>query len=287
MNDVKRRVGNSVACLLLGVTVLPGMAWASSDSDPLPPSITTAPLSVDQVVDNLVRKNAERAQALRHSEATRVYRLVYRGFPGDREAEMTVEASYESPSTKDFKVISQSGSKLIVERVFKKLLESEKEAAQPEMRDRTLLNRNNYEFALVGYEAPEKGGLYILEVSPRNKSKYVYRGKVWVDGTDFAVTRIEAEPAQNPSFWTKKSEIHHEYVAVQGFWLPARNESVSYIRLGGRATLTIEYKNYHLTAAPMTGYGGTDASSSRPGATPSSPSANAASPHTRSTSDPQ
>jgi len=70
---------------------------------------------------------------------------------------------------------------------------------------------------------------------------------VWVDGTDFAVTRIDAEPAQNPSFWTKKNEIHHEYMKVQGFWLPRRNQSVSYIRLGGRATLTIEYNNYRVS----------------------------------------
>jgi hypothetical protein len=38
-----------------------------------------------------------------------------------------------------------------------------------------------------------------------------------VDGIDFAVTHIEAEPAQNPSFWTKKSEIHHEYKKVGAF----------------------------------------------------------------------
>ena len=72
---------------------------------------------------------------------------------------------------------------------------------------------------------------------------------MWVDATDFAVTRIDAEPAQNPSFWTKKSEIHHEYMKVQNFWLPRRNESVSYIRLGGRATLTIEYGNYRVIDA--------------------------------------
>jgi hypothetical protein len=204
-------------------------------------------------VDNLVRRNEERAQALRHSEATRVYHLAYRGFPGDREAEMTVEASYESPATKNFKVISQHGSKLILDRVFKKLLESEKEAAQPEMRERTLLNRSNYEFALVGYVPAANGGEYLLQVSPKSKSKYVYRGKVWVDATDFAVTHIEAEPAQNPSFWTKKSEIRHQYTKVRNFWLPARNESVSYIRLGGRATLTIEYKDYRVTDARSEG----------------------------------
>ena len=108
---------------LLAATLVGG---AGADSGPLPPSITTAPLSVDQVVNNLVRKDEERAQTLRHYESTRVYRLSYRGFPGDRDAEMTVEATYDSPSTKNFKVISQTGSKLIIERVFKRLLESEK-----------------------------------------------------------------------------------------------------------------------------------------------------------------
>jgi membrane peptidoglycan carboxypeptidase len=162
---------------------------------------------------------------------------------------MTVEATYNCPSSKEFKVVSQSGSRLILDRVFKKLLESEREAAQPAMSAQTQLNRDNYNFALVGYEPSETGGQYVLRVSPKSRSKYVYRGKVWVDGTDFAVTQLEAEPAQNPSFWTRKSEIHHEYKKVGGFWLPARNESVSYIRLGGRATLTIEYKDYRVTDA--------------------------------------
>jgi hypothetical protein len=37
---------------------------------------------------------------------------------------------------------------------------------------------------------------------------------------------------------------------VQNFWLPRRNESVSYIRLGGRATLTIDYSNYRISDSP-------------------------------------
>jgi hypothetical protein len=162
---------------------------------------------------------------------------------------MTVQATYDRSSPKQFSVVSQSGSKLILDRVLMKLLESEKEAEQPAISVRTQLNRDNYDFELAGYEPSPTGGQYVLRVSPKLRSKYVYRGTIWVDGTDFAVTRIEAEPAQNPSFWTKKSEIHHEYRKVEAFWLPVRNESVSYIRLGGRATLTIEYKNYRVTAA--------------------------------------
>jgi hypothetical protein len=160
-----------------------------------------------------------------------------------------VKATYDSPSSKEFKVVSESGSKLILNRVFKKLLESEKEAAQPAVSARSQLNRDNYNFELVGYEPANGGGQYVLRVRPKSRSKYVYRGTVWVDAVDFAVTRIDVEPGENPSFWTKKSEIHHEYKKVGDFWLPARNESVSYIRLGGRATLTIEYTDYHVRGA--------------------------------------
>lgn len=235
-------------CLVLTV-VLRFASVASAASAPLPASITTAPLSVDQVVSNLIGKDIERAQALRHYESHRVYHLSYRGFPSDREAEMTVDATYDSPTTKSFKVISQTGSKLVIDRVFKRLLDSEKEAAQPEMHAHTLLNRDNYDFVLTGFESSGQGSQYVLTVYPKTKSKYLYHGKVWVDATDFAVTRIEAEPAQNPSFWTKKSEIRHDYMKVQNFWLPRRNESVSYIRLGGKATLTIEYNNYRVVDA--------------------------------------
>src|SRR5260370_13077766 len=100
---------------------------------------------------------------------------------------MRVDAAYDSPSTKRFKVVSQTGSKLIIDRVFKRLLENEKEAAEPEMRARTLLNRNNYDIALIGYESPgvnsssvnsssvnssNQGSQYVLEVYPKARSQY-------------------------------------------------------------------------------------------------------------------
>jgi hypothetical protein len=239
-----------IVIVLIGwVAFVPGLKLVGEDPKPPPSAISSAALSVDQVVDNLVRNNQERAQALLHSEGTRVYHLAYRGFPGDRDAEMIVKATYDSPSSKEFQVISESGSKLIRDRVFRKLLESEKEAAQPAISARTQLNRDNYDFELLGYEPSSVGRQYVLRVSPKSLSKYVFRGKLWVDWIDFAVTHIEAEPAQNPSFWTKKSEIQHEYKKIGAFWLPARNESVSYIRLGGRATLTIEYKDYRVSGA--------------------------------------
>jgi len=81
-----------------------------------------------------------------------------------------------------------------------------------------------------------------------------------VDNKDFAVCRIEAEPSKNPSFWIKKTEIHHSYLKIGDFWLPAENKSVSAIRGGGRAVLIIKYQNYEILSAH--GLKGNDAGSS-------------------------
>ena len=213
-----------------------------------------APLPADQVARNLQERNAQRAAALSQFSGTRVYRMQYRGFPSDRDAEMVVNVTYRAPSSKEFVVVSQSGSKLIIDRVFKKLLEGEQEAANEENRRNTALSTDNYEFTSAGYESTPEGEQYVLNLLPRTRNKYLYRGKIWVDARDFAVVRIEGEPARNPSFWIKKTEVKHRYVKVNDFWLPAENHTESLIRLGGRAILSIEYKDYKITSAsPLRG----------------------------------
>ena len=97
---------------------------------------------------------------------------------------------------------------------------------------------------LAGYETSADGALYVLNLTPRTKNKFLYRGKIWVDAKDFAVRQIEGEPGKNPSFWIKKTEVKHNYAKIGDFWLPAENRTQSVIRLGGVAYLSIEYKDY-------------------------------------------
>lgn len=213
------------------------------------PTVEPRPrLSAEEVVANLVRRNLERAQALGGYHATRTYRLDYRGFPGSRSAEMVVDVTYQRPGTKDFTVRSERGSKLIIERVFKRLLQSEKEALTEENQSRVALNNENYSFTLVGNESTPSGACYVFSVEPRTKNKLLYRGRIWVDARDFAVTRIEGEPAKNPSFWTKETKVEQVYTKVGEFWLPISNRSTSAIRLGGHAYFTIDYGTYQITA---------------------------------------
>jgi hypothetical protein len=208
-----------------------------------------APLTAEQVVQNLVQMNLFRVRALRTYKGTRTYRVEYHGFPGARSAEMVVKVSYLSPAEKEFIVQSTAGSALIVDRVFKKLLEAEKEALDTEIQRRSALTEDNYRFTLVGYQNGPSGARYVLKVEPRTKDKFLYYGRIWVDAEDFAVVRLEAEPAKNPSFWTRKTEIEQVYIKIGDFWLPSHNHSVTAIRLGGSAELTIDYKDYEITGA--------------------------------------
>lgn len=228
------------------------LIYSAAQAQLLEQSITLAKQTVlptEEVVENLQKQNAKRAADLAGFEGTRIYRMQYRGFPSDRYAEMVVNVTYRAPDAKQFSVVSEKGSKVIIDRVFKKLLEGEQEAANEENRRRTALSTENYNFTPAGYENSPDGGRYILELLPKTKNRFLYRGKIWVDAKDFAVVRIEGEPAKNPSFLIRKTEIAHKYVKVNDFWLPAENHSESIVRLGGTAILSIEYRDYKVTGA--------------------------------------
>jgi hypothetical protein len=233
--------------LLIGI--IPAAAAQPSDGAAKAP----AGLSAEEVVSHLVQRNLERARALEAYQGTRVYRLEYHGFPGSRSAEMVVDVKYRTPETKEFTVRSEKGSQLVIDRVFKRMLQSEKEAVSEENQRHVALNQDNYNFTLTGHETTPAGSFYILSVEPRTNNKLLYRGRIWVDAEDFAVTRIEGAPAKNPSFWTKETKIVQIYTKVGDFWLPASNRSTSAIRLGGQANFTIDYQDYQITAANEVG----------------------------------
>jgi hypothetical protein len=234
-----RRVFLTLLLCAASARYVPGQVPNAPSQPPL------GQLNAEQVVNNLVRMNLERAQALQAYHSTRIYRLDYKGFPGSRTAEMVVNVKYQAPATKEFEIESATGSKLLIDRVFKKLLQEEKESFEAENQKRIAMNPENYEFTLLGYET----GQYMLSVKPRTKNKYLFRGRIWVDAEQFAVVRIEAEPAKNPSFWIKDTKIETLYMNVNDFWLPAHNHSATDVRLGGHADFSIEYKDYRITSA--------------------------------------
>lgn len=236
------------AAIFLCASVLIALA-----ADPEPATVPCGAglsLTADQIAQRLAAKNAERAQHLRGFESERHYELEYTGFPSARSASMSVNATYRAPGTKQFTVIAESGSKLILTRVLHRLLESEQESSSDEShRQATALTTANYRFALRGCDVSAGRDAYVMNVEPLRDNKFLYRGTIWIDAVDFAVVRIDAEPAKNPSIWTKRSQIHHQYQKFGEFYLPSSNETVTEVRLGGRSVLRIRYENYKVQAS--------------------------------------
>ena len=204
-----------------------------------------APLTTDEVVQKMVERNRERTQTLESYRGNRTYHLEYQGLVS-KSATMVVAMTYRQPSEKKFCIVSESGSELLQGRVLRRLIDAEIEATQEEQRERTAMSPRNYEFrSAIGVD-PDDSGFYILEVTPRSKNKFLFHGRIWVDRHDFAVARMEGEPAKNPSWWTKRNVIQVSYAKVGEFWLPARNETSTQLRMAGHAVLTIVYQDYEV-----------------------------------------
>ncbi len=149
-------------------------------------------LTLPQVIEKLIQKNAERAKALENYRGKRVYVLEYAGFPKTLHAEMVVEMTYTAPAQKEFTIVSESGSKWVVKRVLKRLIDEETEAQKAANRLSVELTSRNYDFLSLEHQSGAGGCAYIVTIQPKVASKFLYRGRIWVDDQDFAVCRIEA-----------------------------------------------------------------------------------------------
>jgi hypothetical protein len=206
-----------------------------------------------EIVARLLEKNKERSAALDRYESQRTYRVQYTGTGGEHHAEIEVRAEYARPDQKRFTVVAESGSKFLCEKVLRKLVESEQEAAAQSNRMQTTLGPENYDSELVGEETVVTAGgpvrTWVLRVTPKVDNKFTYRGTVWVSQDDDAVVRIKGEPAKSPSWWINRANFESTYLRRGDVWLPAKNVSSSHVRIGGEATLTIEYGTYPVVAA--------------------------------------
>jgi len=212
----------------------------------------TAPamhLSSDEVITRVVDMNGVRAKALENYSSIRSYHLECHCL-SHKEADMLVRVDYQAPNKKDFTIVSESGSASVRNKVFKKLLEAEQESARPENQQRSAITPENYTFRIAEYQKTETSEFYVLEAEPRNKNKFLFRGRIWVDGRDFAITRVEGEPAVNPSWWTVKTDFKRSYEKLGDFWLPQSNESTTKVRIFGTAVLTINYGDYQIAPVP-------------------------------------
>jgi outer membrane lipoprotein-sorting protein len=192
-------------------------------------------LSLEEVVS---RMQAAQSAARNNPQyvAIREYRLSSADST-DQSSTVLARVEYLPPSKKQFTIQQSQGSDR-GERVVRKVLEHEAEmAAHAKASEFTT---DNYRFALLGNGTLAGKQFYVLQLSPKRECTELVRGKMWVDSATFLVTRIEGEPAKNPSWWVKSLHLTIDYGRADGMWLPLETRATADLRLIGKHTLSSE-----------------------------------------------
>jgi hypothetical protein len=199
-------------------------------------------LGTDDIIARMLYHNSQREKLQGGYSGARRYVLENQKF--NKRAEMVVSVNCDPDGTKHFEVVSEEGWSSANKHVLRKMLESESETSRPELRERTGINRENYNFQLIGTDTLDSRLVYIVEILPKRQDRYLFEGRIWVDAQDFALVRAEGKPAKNPSFWIHSVNFVQVYHKSGTFWFPVSTESLTDARIFGKTAVTINYLDY-------------------------------------------
>jgi outer membrane lipoprotein-sorting protein len=162
-----------------------------------------------------------------------------------KTATVQVRVSFQPDVGKTFTILDHSGSSKLFE-IVQKLLTSEAESSRPANRGQYEIGPDNYDADIRGQEAVEGRTCYVLNLTPKNRSKYLISGTVWVDKDTYGIVRLEGTTSSNVSYWVGSPHIVEHFAPVEGIWLPRRTKSISSTTLLGESELEIHYSDYRV-----------------------------------------
>ena len=137
-----------------------------------------------------------------------------------KRARMLVRVTCDRTGTKQFEVMSEDGWKSANKRVLRQMLATESDGSRPDTRPRNRITSDNYTFRMIDTEPLDGRLAYVIEAAPKREDKSLFRGRIWVDTEDYALARVEGEPAKPPSFWTRKVHFVQQYYKAGAYWFP-------------------------------------------------------------------
>lgn len=199
-------------------------------------------ITEQRIFAELVAHNQIRSEALLEYTAVRTYQISQPN--GKVHAQIEGRMEFHAPDRKIFVVTAEQGSGLVRRLALNPLIATEIKTAAGKDRHDSAITPSNYRLELIGEEVVRSYRCYVLRAIPKRADKYLFDGKLWVDGQDFAIVKIEGRPAATLSFWIRRAEFVREYQKVDGFWLPMRDKTLVEVRLYGKKVLTIEHRDY-------------------------------------------
>jgi len=203
-------------------------------------------------VDSSVKDRLDRLAGYTVTE----HYAVFRGHDTSKPtAEMLVRTTYRKETGKSYEILSQSGSSLWRNEVLKTLLENEQRMSRPGNVETALINSSNYEMKLDNNPAQMLNGrqCLVLDITPRRKSQYLFKGQLWVDAHDYAIVQLKGTAAKSAIFIANAAEVTRQYAEVENLPMATHAEAVSGSALLGQTVVKVDYSGYQmqLSGAPM------------------------------------
>jgi hypothetical protein len=214
-----------------------GQSKVTGPLEPLQGGVTA-----DELFAQMTTRNELRNAALRDYAVFRTYQVV--DLKGKVHAEAIGRMEYHAPDKKTFVVTSESGSALVRHLALKPLIASEIEAAAGKQHHDSSITPANYILQLLGEQQVGPHHCYVARATPKRRDKYLFEGQIWIDAQDYAIVRIEGQPAKKLSFWIEQADFVREYEKIDEFWLSRRDETFVHVKLYGKKVLTIDHRDY-------------------------------------------
>jgi hypothetical protein len=174
---------------------------------------------------------------------------VYRG--GDEThpvAEMTVRDTYKKGVGKEYTVLSQSGSGMILRFGLKPLIDNEKTINLPGNWEKSWFTSANYDMKLKpgGVQKLNGRDCYVFAIAPKGAAPNLIIGTLWADARDGSLVQIDGAASKSPSAFAGTTHMMRQYTSVKGFAMAVHARAASTSMLFGQTVVTIDYSNYQL-----------------------------------------
>jgi hypothetical protein len=138
-----------------------------------------------------------------------------------------------------YAITGHGGSERILNRVLKKVLESERENSGIEEWRKGNLSHANYAFDFGGHAG---SGMLRMRLTPRRRDSRLVAGSALLKATSGDLVRIEGRLSKSPSFWVRWVDVSSSYAPVAGAMMPVAIESTADVRIAGMSTFQMTYR---------------------------------------------
>lgn len=160
---------------------------------------------------------------------------------GKMKASMVVWTDLDSATGFRYSIVSEEGSENIRRRVFRAVLDGEREAESNGDPRTCTVGPSNYTFE-PGSDTVD--GLLRVGIHARREHPLLVNGAMFLRAEDGDLVRVEGRLTKRPSFWTRRVDIVRQYARIGGVHVPVALRSTAQVLFfgEGRMTMTWEYE---------------------------------------------